>query len=135
LPSTPVVIRTTPPLPGSRCGNNKVVLRPGTTVPGVYLAALEVLSRTTAIGVTQSEIYCSTGPGGGGFEAFPAWLVVSTDGGRVWRTMGSQLPRALNTGARGATLSFSSSARGWLATNSNLAFTSDVMKERLTTPV
>ena len=122
LPSTPVVIRTTPPRPGSRCGNYKVVLRPGTTVPGVYLAALEVLSRTTAIGVTQSEIYCSTGPGGGGFEAFPAWLVVSTDGGRVWRTTGSQLPRALNTVG---TLAFSSSDRGWLDASSNLAFTAN----------
>jgi hypothetical protein len=98
------------------------VLRPGTTVPGVYLAALEVLSRTTAIGVTQSEINCFIGPGGAGSEAFPAWLVVSTDGGRVWRTTGSQLPRALNTAG---TLAFSSSDSGWLDASGNLAFTAD----------
>ncbi len=96
------------------------MLRPGTTVPGVYLASLQVLSRTTVIGVTQSEIYCSSGTGVGDFEAFPAWLVVSTDGGRVWRTTGSQLPRALNSAGM---LAFSSSARGWLAAGGTLAFT------------
>ena len=121
-PSTTVAIRTTPPRPGARCSNSRVVLRPGIAVPGVYLASLQALSRTTTIGVTASEIYCSGGSGVGDVEPFPAWLVVSSDGGRTWRTMGSQLPRALSNGT---TLAFSSRARGWLDASGTLGFTAD----------
>jgi hypothetical protein len=113
------------PAPGSRCVHRKLRLRPGERVPAAYLAAIQFVSPASGVGVTESEISCLIGPGGGGSEHLTPWPVVSADGGRTWRASGSELPRWLQPGAAEARMAFSTARTGWLTAGGALAFTGD----------
>jgi hypothetical protein len=77
------------------------------------------------VGLTASRIFCEIVPGGIETEPFPVWEVVSTDGGRVWRTTGSVLPVSMDPSLADADLAFSSTRRGWVEAGGTLGFTSD----------
>jgi hypothetical protein len=119
-----VVTRTKLSPPGSRCSRDKIELGVGTEIPAAYLATLQFIDDSAGVGVTASGISCIEAHGDQTTEAFPVWLVTSTDAGHIWRTTGSLLPRALDTGFVSA-MAFSSTARGWLEADGHLGFTSD----------
>ena len=94
-------------------------------MPAPYLAAIEFLSSDTGVGLTASMIDCSIGQAGSEDEAFPVWQVVSTDGGRVWKAVGSALPKPLLPSFTNTDMAFSSPSRGWVEAGGALAYTKD----------
>lgn len=123
--TTAVAVRRGPPPLNSHCSRARIELSDGALVPAQYLAAIQFLSADTAIGLTAASISCSIGRGGGSAEPFPVFEVVSTDGGRTWRTTGSRLPRSLDPGFADADLAFSTTSEGYVEASGTLGFTSD----------
>jgi hypothetical protein len=123
-PSRAVLVRTTPPAMNSRCSAIRFELHDGIRVPAPYLAAIDFVSPSTGIGITSSSIPCSLGPGGGSTEPFPVVLVVSTDGGISWRTVGSPLPES-RAEAASTVLVFASRTTGFVELGGHLDHTSD----------
>ena len=105
----------------------RIELGVGAVVPAPYLAAIQFLTSGTGVGVgvSASRVMCVVDNGGDSTEPFPVWEVVSSDGGRVWRTTGTLLPRALATGFTDAELAFSSTSSGWLEAGGTLGYTDD----------
>ena len=124
-PRTPSTKTDRVPAPGSKCSHARIEVGPGTVVPASYLAAIQLLSSDTGAGLTASMIDCSIDQGGSEDEAFPVWQVVSTDGGRVWKAVGSALPKPLVPFFADADLAFSSTSRGWVEAGGALAYTKD----------
>ena len=122
--SAAVVVHRVPP-PGSRCSRARIELDVGAIVPAPYLASIQFLNAATGVGLTASRIACLIGPGGVETEPFPVWEVVSTNGGRAWRTTGSALPSALDPNFADANLAFSTTRRGWVEAGGALGYTSD----------
>lgn len=114
-----------PPPVGSPCSKMPVRLEAGALVPAPYLAAVQFLSDGTGVGFTASDISCSNGPGGGSFEPFPVWEVVTHDGGQTWRAAGAELPRSLVPRFSDAAIDFGSVERGWAEAGGVVAYTSD----------
>jgi hypothetical protein len=94
-------------------------------VPAPYLAAIQFVSANVGIGLTASFISCSIGSRSTTTEAFPTFEVVSTDGGKTWRTTGSRLPRILNPRFADADLVFSSPLQGYVEAGGALGYTHD----------
>jgi photosystem II stability/assembly factor-like uncharacterized protein len=113
------------PAPGSRCQSTPIQVNVGTVVPASYLASIQFLNALTGVGLTASMNNCSIGQGGYETEAFPVWEVVSSDGGKTWKTVGSALPKALVPSYFNADLAFSSPGRGWIEAGGVLAYTAD----------
>ncbi|MFZ2056275.1 MAG: hypothetical protein WAV54_02550 [Acidimicrobiales bacterium] len=124
-PRTPSTKVDRVPAPGSRCSNARIEVDPGTVVPAPYLAAIQFLSSDTGVGLTASMIDCLVGPRIHSSEAFPVWQVVSTDGGQVWRAVGSALPKPLVPSFTNTDMAFSSTSRGWVEAGGALAYTDD----------
>jgi photosystem II stability/assembly factor-like uncharacterized protein len=92
---------------------------PGALVSTTELRGVDLLTRTEGVGVTFPMLVCSAS----GVASYPAWLVVSNDGGQSWRIVGSQLPTWLGPSA--STPVFASLQTGWLDAGGQLAFTDD----------
>lgn len=117
---TSSITPTTTPRTGSPCKDQRALpLHPGSVVPVTELRGVDFLTRTRAVGVTFPLLACSTS----GVASYPAWLVVSNDGGQSWRIIGSQIPSWL--GPKASSPVFASLQRGWLDAGGQLAFTDD----------
>lgn len=92
---------------------------PGALVSATELRGVDLLTRTEGVGVTFPRLVCSAS----GVASYPAWLVVSNDGGQSWRIVGSQFPSWLGPSA--STPVFASMQQGWLDAGGQLAFTDD----------
>ena len=98
-------------------GRRPTALQPGSVVPVTELRGVDLLTRTTGVGVTFPLLACSTN----GIASYPSWLVASDNSGQTWRVAGSQLPTWL--GPNASTPVFASPQKGWLNAGGQLAFT------------